>query len=41
MSLRLIKRCALCNDIIDDEQDFTKGDDPELCELCNEVATRD
>jgi hypothetical protein len=34
-----IKRCGVCNNIIGEDDDFEKGvDNPDLCELCNEVA---
>lgn len=34
-----IKRCEVCNSIISNDEDFQKGkDDPDLCELCQEVT---
>jgi hypothetical protein len=37
----VIKRCEVCGSIITDEdEDFQVGkDDPDLCELCQEVAS--
>lgn len=39
MSLSLVRRCRLCDQVITDEDDFNPGDDPELCELCQEVTS--
>ena len=38
--MSLLQRCKDCGEIIADDQDFKEGeDDPDLCELCNEVNT--
>ena len=41
MSLSLVRRGQICRNIIDDDEDFMAGDDPELCELCNETVKAD
>lgn len=36
-----IRRCELCGSVIGGDDDFQEGfDDPNLCNLCQEVAAR-
>jgi hypothetical protein len=36
--MSVIQRCRTCQAIISDDDNFTDGDDPEQCELCNEES---